>query len=242
MKKLLFILSFLLVNYSIAQTIGSKVSMFDPEGKTYTGVITGIQGDKYKVKYDGYDFEALLTSNQFKVLQSSPPVPNNRNNNQTNRNNADQFNQTTKVNRYGTRDPRTCTDKRSPLKDAITDALAEKYVICELEKFDGQYLYLVENVRVQVGVGRPYNPNMDINVPNMDVRFPIYPIRGSLTKYQCKDPKLDYIRVPGKTCARYEMPKATGFCYRTTFGEWRCHMTDFSNLNENYFPDEAPPK
>lgn len=54
-----------------AQTVGSKVSLYDPTGKTYTGVIKDIQGDKYKVKYDGFDFEAWLTTDQFRVLNGN---------------------------------------------------------------------------------------------------------------------------------------------------------------------------
>jgi hypothetical protein len=97
--------------------------------------------------------------------------------------------------RYGAREPRTCEDMKAPAKGAITAALAAKYFICASEKVEGQYLYLVENVKTEVGAGRPYNPNMDINVPEIDVRFPLYPIRGSHTQYQCKDPKTDYIRI-----------------------------------------------
>src|SRR5688572_17892195 len=100
MKQLLFILTFFFVNYTIAQTIGTKVSLVGVDGKTYTGVITAVQAGKYKVKYDGYDFDAWLTANQFTISQSLPPVPNTRNNNLTNRNNTEQFTQTRQLNRF----------------------------------------------------------------------------------------------------------------------------------------------
>ncbi len=151
--------------------------------------------------------------------------------------------ETTKANKYGTRDPRTCKDMKAPAKGAPSAALALKYVICEIEKVSGQYLYLVENVKVEVGGGRPYNPNSDINVPEINVKFPIYSIRGSLTKYQCYEVNPNFtISAPGKNCTRYEEPKAKGDCYKTTFGDWRCYMTDLSNKNENWFPGVAPPK
>jgi hypothetical protein len=143
--------------------------------------------------------------------------------------------------RYGSREPRTCADKKAPAKGAITAALAAKYFICKAEGIDGQYLYLVENVKVEVGAGRPYNPNMDLNVPEIDVKFPVYPIRGSLTKYQCKDPQIDYIKIQGRTCNRTEQPNAKGFCYKTTFGDWSCYMTELFGKNEDYFPDVPPP-
>jgi len=143
--------------------------------------------------------------------------------------------------RYGTREPQTCADKKAPAKGAITATLAAKYFICKAEGINGQYLYLVENVKTEVGGGRPYNPNMDLNVPEIDVKFPLYPIRGSYTSYQCKDPEIDYIKIPGRTCNRTEMPNAKGFCYKTTFGDWSCYMLDLDGKNENYFPDVPPP-
>ncbi len=144
--------------------------------------------------------------------------------------------------RYGTREPQTCTDMKAPEKGPITADLAAKYFTCKAEGIYGQYLYLVENVKVEVGVGRPYNPNMDINVPEIDVRFPIYPIRGSFTKYQCKDPQTDYIAIPGRNSNRIEHPNAKGFCYRTTLGDWSCYMVDSDDKLENYFPDVKPPR
>ncbi len=144
--------------------------------------------------------------------------------------------------RYGSREPRTCEAKKAPAMGAPTADLAAKYVICEIEKVSGQYLYLIENVKVEVGGGRPYNPNSDINVPEIDVKFPIYSIRGSLTKYQCNAEDARFTHsIPGKNCTRYEEPKAKGDCYKTTFSEWRCYMTDLSNLNENYFAGVPPP-
>ena len=153
--------------------------------------------------------------------------------------------ETTKANKYGTRDPRTCKDMKAPAKGAITAALATKYVICDIEKVDGQYLYLVENVKVEaVGGGIPYAAIIGHrSFPEVDVKHPVNPIRGSLTKYQCYEVNPDFPHsAPDKNCIRYEEPVAKGYCYKTTFGDWRCHMADFSNKNENWFPGVAPPK
>lgn len=57
---------------SYAQVIGSKISMVATDGKTYTGIVTEIQGEKYRVKYDGYDFYEWLLGNQFKVIDQQP--------------------------------------------------------------------------------------------------------------------------------------------------------------------------
>lgn len=66
------IAAFLLYCSTAAQQVGSKVSLVATDGKTYTGVITEVQGEKYKIKYDGFDFDAWLTSTQFTVTENPP--------------------------------------------------------------------------------------------------------------------------------------------------------------------------
>lgn len=56
-----------------SQTIGSKVSFKGVDGKMYSGVIVQVNRQQYLVKYDGYNFQAWLTSNQF-TLQNSTTV------------------------------------------------------------------------------------------------------------------------------------------------------------------------
>ena len=65
---ILFIAMCILLVCAKAQSIGSKVSFPGTDGRIYTGVIKEISGDKYKVKYDGYDFEAWLVRAQFTVV------------------------------------------------------------------------------------------------------------------------------------------------------------------------------
>lgn len=50
------------------QTIGSKVSFKSVDGKLYTGVINEVRAGQFKVKYDGFDFEAWLTAAQFQLI------------------------------------------------------------------------------------------------------------------------------------------------------------------------------
>lgn len=54
-----------------AQTVGSKVSFTAVDGKPYTGIVKEIQGNQYKIKYDGFDFEAWLTNEQFTVASNA---------------------------------------------------------------------------------------------------------------------------------------------------------------------------
>jgi len=128
--------------------------------------------------------------------------------------------------KYGSRDPRTCADKTSPKTGAPSPAQAAQYVVCSSEHVIND-LYLIENVAVQVGKGRPYNIREDINFPDIDTKFPVYPIRGSLTKYDCGVIYLDRSNL-SRNCSVYDQPNAKGACYKDSFGDWRCAMTDAS--------------
>jgi len=226
--------------YKVGDRIEAKVS-----GEWVKAEVRKVEanGSLY-IRHDGSSGDILTFPDYVRPAKAATPTDNPKNpGNQT----VDQPTQTTNANandnKYGTRDAQTCKDMKAPVKGAPTAALAKQYVICDIEKVSGPYLYLVENVRVEVGGGRPYNPNADINVPEINVRLPIYSIRGSLTKYQCYEVNPNFtVSAPGKNCTRYEEPKAKGDCYKTTFGDWRCTMTDLSNTNENWFPGVAPPK
>lgn len=233
---------------AFAQTtykVGEQIEVLYYGTWTSAKVIEAKDG-RYKIRYpiggDGYD--EWLTPDKMRRIGGAAPTPEGGAP-ATGENNADNQNQEKKSigEKHGSREPRTCADKKAPARGAITAALATKYVICEREKVSGQYLYLVENVKVEVGGGRPYNPNSDLNVPEINVRLPIYAIRGSLTSYQCQeeDARFNH-RAPGKNCAKYNEPEARGDCYKTVFGDWRCYMVDMSNKSENYFPAVAPPK
>ena len=138
--------------------------------------------------------------------------------------------------KYGSRDPITCADSKSPKTGAPSAAQAAQYVICSSEH-EINDLYLVENVTVQVGKGRPYNIREDINFPDIDTKFPVYPIRGSLTKYNCDVVYLDRSNL-NRNCSVYNQPNAKGACYKDSFGDWHCAMTDASGqlIAENQPP------
>ncbi len=144
--------------------------------------------------------------------------------------------------RYGSREPRTCEDTKAPAKGAITAALALKYLNCQMENVSGGDLYLVENVKVEVGGGISYAAIMgQRSLSEIDTKYPVYPIRGSLLRYQCQN-RLTAARVPDANCNTYNEPKATGYCYKTTFGDWRCYMNDPGNDPANTRYDVPPPK
>ena len=140
--------------------------------------------------------------------------------------------------KYGARDPQTCADTKSPAKGAITAAQAAKYVVCAQDGEQSSLLYLVENVKVSVGGSRAYNSFSDSYATSIDTNAPVYPIRGSLDKYQCDKVSTDNAK---RNCTLYHEPKAEGKCYKTTFGDWYCSMQDLSNNQSNIEYNMKPP-
>jgi hypothetical protein len=152
--------------------------------------------------------------------------------------------QAAKTNRFGAREPRTCDDTKAPAQGAITAALAQKYLNCQMEYISMGQLYLVENLKVEVGGGIPYAAiRGQRSFAEIDVNHPVYPIRGSFLQYQCSDPVTEHVGPPDTNCTTYNHPKAVGYCYKTTFGDWRCQMTDSAATEkENSRRNVAPPK
>ena len=142
--------------------------------------------------------------------------------------------------RYASREPRTCADTRAPARGAITAALALRYLNCQMDYESSDLLYLVQNVTVQVGGPVSYAAiRGQRSWSDIDTRTPVYPIRGGLLRYQCAP-----AFTPGEpNCRTYNEPRATGHCYKTTFGDWKCYMSDPAGMNTDGMPKKvAAPK
>jgi hypothetical protein len=74
--------------------------------------------------------------------------------------------------KYGSRNPRTCSSMKQPVKGALSADLATQYTACPLEKeINGNTLYLVENLKVEVGGGTRYNELPSIHRPGARSRM-----------------------------------------------------------------------
>jgi hypothetical protein len=141
--------------------------------------------------------------------------------------------------KYGTRDPHTCNSTKEPSQGAISVEQAKQYFFCGAERVldavgrNGTYLYLKENVKIEVGKGVPYQPGANF-YPDMDQSSLVYPIRGSFVTYQC------WAGSDGRNCASYDTLNASGSCYRTAFGDWSCTMS--GSEGEWRFNVAPPPK
>lgn len=141
--------------------------------------------------------------------------------------------------RYGARDARKC-HVAAP-RTAPSSAQVAQAFVCRDEEVNGNgVLFLDDSVRVQVGRPRPYNHGTD-GYQDIDVRRPIYPIRGSFVRYQCT--RRDWVLTgqdPNRNCDAYPESDAEGICYATTFGDLWCAMS--STRRDEVRRNVAPPR
>lgn len=145
---------------------------------------------------------------------------------------------------YGARDPHVCKDKTLPTHGAPSVAQAVEYIQCEREGPRAKNLYLVEAVKIEIGAGRPYSAKADPGLSDVDPKSPVYPLTGSYQEYQC-EPMINNPRVPqynnvGKNCTLRTYPKASGGCWKTLSGEWRCDL-GYEEADPNPKRNVAPP-
>lgn len=120
---------------------------------------------------------------------------------------------------YGSRDPFVCKAQKDPAKGAPSPSQLRQYVRCQMETGDGFKGMLLENVQAEAGTSRPYSAQTDSGASDIDVRQPVYPIRGTADYYNCAVLGVD---PPGSNCTLLKAQVFKGVCYKNTFGEWSC--------------------
>jgi hypothetical protein len=141
---------------------------------------------------------------------------------------------------YGAREPATCTSRTAP-PNAET---ARKYLLCDMEGLDGfQNLLLLTDVTVQLAAPRAFIYAQDSSRSQIDVKAPVYDIRGKFKQFQCSKPILGGgAYTATHNCNLYEQPQAAGSCYRDTFGDWHCTMAGNRLASTNQVREQMPPR
>jgi len=151
--------------------------------------------------------------------------------------------------------PRTCAAHNLPKTGGLTAAQAREYFICGNEKyirtFSQRAAYLLSNVNIEVGKGRPFNILTD-SYQDIDPSQTVYPIRGSFIAWHCYAPKPDVgpdnfpVPTQGRNCTKSEAKAATGISYKDSFGDWHTmlccegHAISETKWMISYFP--PPPE
>ena len=127
---------------------------------------------------------------------------------------------------YGAREPATCT-AADQTQGKPTAAQVAQYMRCTLEGVADGALFLIENIQVRE-IGNAEHVDASF-FPDIDSRQPVYPIQGSLLRYNCdrEGRNVSWGRAePGANCVTFLEANASGHCYKTTAGAWSCSMSD----------------
>jgi hypothetical protein len=144
--------------------------------------------------------------------------------------------------KYGSREPAICQTMKDPAKGPPSAEQVRRYVLCGAEGEKGRTLYLLQDVKVEVGKGAAYRDIPPIHRPgNADPEGLVYQIRGSLKRYQCEPHSTSFPNA-GKNCRLYDEPKATGECHKDNFGDWQCSLRDLDSPDKYGTADQPPPK
>ena len=119
---------------------------------------------------------------------------------------------------YQARAPRTC----SPVTSPPSVATAQVLVQCSMDGLASTFLGLVQDVKLQIGKSRPFVYETDAGMPGIDLTAQVYPLQGSYTAYMCRP--INNMSPAGRSCIKSVVPAAQGWCYKTSFGDYKCRM------------------
>jgi hypothetical protein len=129
---------------------------------------------------------------------------------------------------YGARDPMECPADLA-IDGAPTNEQAAILVKCTIEGIGDGRLYLIDDAAVTVGEARDFNPQLDIYYEGIQEGTTMYPITGSLKRWEC-EAVIDRNR--GANCRVGVEAAARGVCYATTTGGMACTMSGNGELTE----------
>jgi len=119
---------------------------------------------------------------------------------------------------YQARAPRTCATVNSP--PSLSQATV--MVQCSMEALTALGLGLVQDVKIEMGSSRPFVYQTDAGLPGIDLTAKVYPLRGSYTAYFCR--LINNMSPAGQSCIKSAVPVAQGWCWKTSFGDYKCVM------------------
>jgi hypothetical protein len=120
---------------------------------------------------------------------------------------------------YNTRAPRTCSTVKSP----PSASQAAVMVQCTMDAVSATGLGLIQDVKLEMGSSRPFVYYSDAGLAGIDLNAKVYELRGSYTGYFCTLASAS-LNPPGQNCLKSVVPAAQGWCWKTSFGDWKCKM------------------
>ena len=120
--------------------------------------------------------------------------------------------------KYQSRAPSTCVKVTSPPSAAVAAVLVQ----CAMEADTMFGVGLVQDENLEIGKPRPFVYATDAEMPGIDLDAKVYPLQGSYSAYMCKT--ITTQTPAGRNCTRMVYPTSTGWCYKTSFGDWKCRL------------------
>jgi hypothetical protein len=132
---------------------------------------------------------------------------------------------------YQARAPRKCAAVTKP----PTAAQATVMVQCTMDGLSATGLGLIQDVKLEMGSSRPFVYWTDAGLDGIDLNAKVYPLRGSYTGYFCTLVSAS-LNGPGQNCIKSVVPVAQGWCWKTSFGDWKCKLQGGAPKMENGAP------
>jgi hypothetical protein len=127
---------------------------------------------------------------------------------------------------WGARSPAQCPSVQQGRPPSNEQAIQLLRCLKETASQSSGELWLMEDVRVEMGGPTDYAAMYPlITMTGADTTKKVYPIRGSWTWSTCML-RADAARKgnPDLNCREAGVSEATGACWQTTFGDWKCAM------------------
>lgn len=127
---------------------------------------------------------------------------------------------------WGARSPAQCQAVRQAKPPSVDQAIQLLRCVKESASQSTGELWLMEDVKVEIGGATDYAAMYPLITMNeADTTKKVYPIRGSWTWSSCMQ-RADAARRgnPDLNCRETGVTGATGACWQTTFGDWKCTM------------------
>jgi hypothetical protein len=119
---------------------------------------------------------------------------------------------------YKARAPRTCSAVTSPPSAAVATVLVQ----CTMDAVSYTGLGLIQDVKLQMGASRKFDNWGDLGLAGIDSTALVYPLRGSYTGYFCR--LASTVLAGQQACVKSVIPAAEGWCWKTSFGDYKCKM------------------
>jgi hypothetical protein len=119
---------------------------------------------------------------------------------------------------YQSRAPRTCSKVTSPPSADVAAVLVQ----CTMEADSLFGVGLVQDVKPEIGKPRPFVYATDAEMPGIDLDAKVYPLQGSYSAYLCKT--ITNQTPAGQNCIKTVYAASIGWCYKTSFGDWKCRL------------------